>query len=96
MLVVNYCTYVEDRSAVAAIRPMHREYIARLWTENKIVGAGPLDGGAGGLFIYSVNDEAEALKLADEDPYSTMGALATRRLSAWKPVNTTPELLVTE
>jgi uncharacterized protein len=96
VLFVNYCTYVEDPAEVAAVRPKHREYIAKLSAEGKIVGAGPLADGTGGLFIYSVRDEEEARKLADEDPYSTMGVLTTAVLSVWKPANTSPELLVTE
>ena len=37
MLFVNYCTYVLDTPKVAAVRPDHREYIARLFEESKIL-----------------------------------------------------------
>ncbi len=95
LLFVNYCTYIQDPATVSAIRPAHREYIARLSDEGKIVAAGPLADGTGGLFIYSVKDEAEARNLVEEDPYSTMGALASSTLFGWKPVNVKSDLLVT-
>jgi uncharacterized protein len=94
VLFVNYCTYIQDLAVVSAIRPSHREYIARLSDVRKIVGAGPLADGTGGLFIYSVKDEEEARDLAEQDPYSKMGALASSILIGWKPVNVTPDLLV--
>jgi uncharacterized protein YciI len=94
LLFVNYCIYVQDPAAVSAIRPSHREYIARLSDEGKIVAAGPLADGTGGLFIYSAKDEEEARTLAKQDPYSTMGALASSTLICWTPVNVKPDLLV--
>lgn len=95
MLFVNYCTYVLDTPKVAAVRPTHREYIARLFEEGKILAAGPFADGTGGLFIYEARDEAEARKLAGEDPYASTGALASATLELWKPVNVNPKLLVT-
>lgn len=87
MLFVNYCTYVPDTAKVAAIRPTHRQYIARRSEEGKILAAGPFADGTGGLFIYDAKDEEEAKKLAGEDPYASMGALASATLMLWKPVN---------
>lgn len=95
MLFVNYCTYIRDSARVAAIRPSHREYIARLWSEDKILAAGPFMDGSGGLFIYEAANEEEAKKLAGEDPYATAGALASATLELWNPVNINPKLLVT-
>ena len=95
MLFVNYCTYIQDPAAVSAIRPSHREYIAVLSEKGKIVAAGPLADGTGGLFIYSVKNEMEARILAEQDPYSTMGALASSTLTIWRPVNVRSDLLVT-
>lgn len=94
MLFVNYCTYVLDTPKVAAVRPAHREYIARLFEESKILAAGPFADGTGGLFIYDARDEAEAKKLAGEDPYASMGALSSTTLELWKPVNVNPKLLI--
>ncbi len=94
MLFVNYCTYILDASKVAAIRPTHREYIARLFEGGKILAAGPFADGTGGLFIYEASDEAEAKKLAGEDPYASTGALASATLELWNPVNVNPKLLV--
>ncbi len=94
MLFVNHCTYIEDLAAVSAIRPSHREYIARLSDQGKIVAAGPLADGTGGLFIYSVETEEEARYLAEQDPYSTMGVLASSTLLHWKPVDVRSDLLV--
>jgi uncharacterized protein YciI len=94
MFFVNYCIYISDGAKVASTRPAHREYIARLWSEGKILAAGPFMNGAGGLFVYEATNEEEARRLAEEDPYAIAGVLASTTLDAWTPVNVNPRLLV--
>jgi uncharacterized protein len=52
MKFANYIRYVEDRDAVAAIRPAHRAYLRGLLEGGQLAAAGPFDDGSGALFIY--------------------------------------------
>jgi hypothetical protein len=57
----------------APYREAHRDYMASLKKEGKLVIAGKfLDGGGGG-YVLKVNSAEEARALADRDPYHANG-----------------------
>lgn len=95
MKVVNYAAYT-DGWTVAKLRPAHREYMAKLESESKLVAAGPFksaDGSyTGALFIYEVDSMQEARDIVAADPYSR-GAFAETRLHDWEVVTAVPDLL---
>lgn len=60
------------------VLPAHLDYQVRLEREGRLFGAGPIfeDGGTvptGGMIILRAEDEAEARRLADADPFHAAG-----------------------
>lgn len=76
--------YVLDR--FAAVRPRHREYLASLAEQGKVVVAGPLQDDTGGLVLYEAADSAELQRLIDADPYHLEGVIAERTVREFRPV----------
>jgi uncharacterized protein YciI len=78
--------YTADRDKLAAVRPLHREYLGRLAAEGKVTGAGPWADDSAGFAVYHVADRDELDRLLDEDPYTTGGVAADRAVHEWKLV----------
>lgn len=60
------------------VLPAHLDYQVRLEREGMLFGAGPIfeDGGTvptGGMIVLRAEDEAEARRLADADPFHAAG-----------------------
>jgi uncharacterized protein YciI len=92
MRIVNYATY-GSLEMVAALRPAHREYMAQLSAEGRLVAAGPFSDGSGALFIYAADSVAAAEEIVAADPYQVGGAFASYRLSQWEVVRVNPSLI---
>ncbi|HET6504331.1 MAG TPA: YciI family protein [Amycolatopsis sp.] len=76
--------YVQEK--FAAVRPAHREFLAKLAAEGTVAVAGPIGDDVGGLALYQA-ENAEALqKIIDADPYHLEGAIAERSVREFKPV----------
>ncbi|MEJ1978848.1 MAG: YciI family protein [Acetobacteraceae bacterium] len=91
MKFVNYAKYNPEK--ITALRPVHRAYAARLMAEGKLVTAGPLTDGSGGLFIYEAETLEEAEALVRDDPYTTGGGIASYELTGWTMVGANIDLL---
>ena len=77
--------YREDAN-VDATRPRHRQYLAGLRDEGKLIGAGPLvDGRASALLIYKAEDEQGCRGMIDNDPMQTEGVLKSYTVTEWNP-----------
>jgi uncharacterized protein YciI len=92
MRIVNYATYSSPEK-IAVLRPAHREYIAQLFAEGKLVAGGPFTDGSGALFIYAADSLAAAEEIVAADPYQVGGAFASCRLSPWEVVRVNPALI---
>jgi hypothetical protein len=93
MKVVNYAAYVPEPERVAALRPAHREYMARLLADGRLVASGPFTDGSGALYIYEVASLALAEEIVAADPYHIGGVFADCRLSAWEIIKANPVLI---
>ena len=62
-----------DRSALAPLREAHLAYLTGLKEHGKLLLAGRFGDGRGGMYILSTENEAEARRLAEADPYHTAG-----------------------
>jgi uncharacterized protein len=71
----------------------HREYIAQLAAEGRLVAGGPFTDGSGGLFIYTADSLAAAEEIVAADPYQVGGAFASYRLSPWEVVRVNTALI---
>ncbi len=75
-----------DADTRARVRPLHLEYIADLHTQGKVLLGGPIGDGSGAMVVYSVEDEAEARRLVENDPYAAEGVATEPRLREWTVV----------
>lgn len=75
---------IGDLAARDAARPKHREYLNQLFSDGKLLEAGPFADGTGSLFIYEAAGEAEARALFAADPYSlTSGVVERAEFREW-------------
>ncbi|MFP7364637.1 YciI family protein [Corynebacterium callunae] len=84
-------SYSPDSEAVVAARPVHREFVASLLAEGKIVGSGPFTDGEGGALIVIALPEGSTLVDAEtvmnNDPFYKEGVLDNRTIQTWNPVS---------
>lgn len=76
--------YAEDRDALQAARPAHREYLQGLVEKGKVLLAGPWADDLGGFVIYEAAGPEELDKLLADDPYTTEGVAAERSIREWR------------
>jgi len=85
--------YTADRDRIAAVRPVHRQYLAQLKDQGKLVASGPFTDDSGALIIYEANDRQEAEQLLQRDPFCRQGVFRSWQLRPWNPVLANRELL---
>jgi uncharacterized protein len=93
MKVVNYVAYTAVPGRVAALRPAHREYLAQLHADGRLVACGPFTDGCGALYIYEAGSLAAAAEIVAADPYQIGGVFADCRLSPWEIIKANPVLI---
>ena len=77
--------YKLDDPQLATVRPIHREYLAKLRDEGKLALSGPLtDGGA--LIIYEAETKEEAEALYEADPFKTAGVFQSHVIRPYNPI----------
>ena len=93
MKVVNYAAYTSATWRIAALRPAHREYLARLHADGRLVACGPFTDGSGALYIYETGSLAEAEEILAADPYQIADVFAGCSLSTWDIIKANPALI---
>ncbi len=78
--------YAQDKAKIAAIRPLHRQYLTDLRQRNQLVAAGPFIDDSGALIIYEASSQADAEKLLQGDPFHKNGIFLKYQFRPWKPV----------
>lgn len=82
--------YNPNNPQIAKTRPAHREFIASLHAEGKILGSGPHPDSLGGALIILQLADATSTKdviaLMDQDPYYIAGTITKRSFREWNPV----------
>ncbi|MCQ9366838.1 YciI family protein [Brevibacterium sp. 50QC2O2] len=80
--------YGPDTEKRMANRPAHRAWQGRLNEAGVILASGPLadDGVPGGLFVMEAKDRAAVEDLLTQDPYASLGVIATTTIRQWEPV----------
>ena len=59
----------EQNERRLAARPKHREFLARLKAEGRLINGGPFADGTGALLVYRAADVDEVRGILAEDPY---------------------------
>src|SRR5699024_6560863 len=78
--------YVYDDTSAAGrdeIRPVHVEFLQDCFDKGRLLVSGPADDGAGALLIITGQDEADVLKLMENDPFAENALLTDRTIRRW-------------
>jgi len=78
--------YTKDKNKIAAVRPVHRQYLSGLRERGKLAASGPFTDDSGALIIYEAETKEEAEGLLKEDPFNQNGIFVSYVLRPWNPV----------
>ncbi len=76
----------ENEDERIAVRPAHREYLATLVDQGKLLVSGPYTDQSGAVIVYEVEDAAELKAVLAADPYTPAGVVAETRVHEWQAV----------
>ena len=74
------------------LRPAHRERLAGLVADGRLLAAGPWSDDSGALLVFLVDDRAALDVLMAEDPYYTAPGVTVASIQEWNPVTRHPAL----
>lgn len=83
--VVTY-GYAANPIELNQVRPTHREWLATLLAEGKLLASGPMVDRAAALLIFKSESIEELNALLDSDPFELAGMIGERTIEAWNPV----------
>jgi uncharacterized protein len=84
--------YASDKTKIAALRPVHRQYLAELRQRGQLAASGPFTDDSGALIIYEANTKEEAEQFLQGDPFYQNGIFVRYQLRPWNPVIANLEL----
>lgn len=84
--------YSRDKDKIAAIRPVHRQYLATLRERGQLAASGPFTDDSGALIVYEATSAEEAEKLLQGDPFHVNGVFLSYVMRPWNPVIANREL----
>lgn len=84
--------YSRDKDKIAAIRPVHRQYLATLREHGQLAASGPFTDDSGALIVYEAASAEEAEKLLKGDPFHANGIFLSYVMRPWNPVIANREL----
>ena len=73
-------------------RPAHRERLAALTQQGKVLAAGPWADESGALLVLAVDTAEEARAIVDADPYYTGPGVRVVSLQEWSCVTRHPAI----
>ncbi len=82
-LFVALLEFSADEALRLRTRPAHREYLRTLLDAGKLAMSGPWVDDTGAMLIYQAENQAEAERLLDADPYRDAGVVADARIKEW-------------
>ena len=80
-----WVTYTNHEERIR-VRPSHREYLAKLLADGKLVASGPFADESGALLVYQAESEAVVRQLMDADPNNAVGAFGEVTIRKWNRV----------
>jgi hypothetical protein len=83
--VVTY-GYSADPIELNQVRPTHREWLATLLADGKLLASGPMVDRPSALLIFKAESIEELNALLDNDPFELAGMIGERAIEAWNPV----------
>jgi len=78
--------YADEPARLDAHRPGHKNYLASLFEQDRIVISGPLiDGKPGALLILDAENADQVAEWLDGDPFWKLSLIAAREIRSWRP-----------
>lgn len=78
--------YVDDTDLVGAIRPTHREWLAKQLESGSLLASGPMVNRPAALLIWKAESIEALNELLDQDPFEIAGAITERTIEEWNTV----------
>ncbi len=78
--------YITDQDRVQSVRPVHREYLAKLKEQGRLAASGPFADGSGALIIYEADSPEQAEALLKDDPFCKAGVFVSWQIRPWNQV----------
>jgi len=78
--------YIQDKEKIAALRPVHRQYLASLKEKGQLAASGPFTDDYGALIVYEAATKEEAEKLLRGDPFCENGIFVRWTIRPWNTV----------
>ena len=78
--------YLSDAEKVQSIRPTHREYLAGLKEQGRLVASGPFTDGSGALIVYEAGSPEQAEELLRNGPFNQAGVFIAWVIREWNQV----------
>jgi hypothetical protein len=72
-----------DDPRLPEIRPAHRQYLATLFEQGKLVLCGPFTEGGGALIVLETPTKEDADAILKADPFSQAGVFTSWDMSPW-------------
>lgn len=79
-------TFDKDNDRRLAVRPAHREHLAKLYEEGTLVMAGPFADDSGAILIYRAASQEEFEAVLAADPYVVEDVATRVSLRQWAPL----------
>ncbi|MCC3283924.1 MULTISPECIES: YciI family protein [Arthrobacter] len=86
IFAVEYVYDAESAELRAQHRPAHREWLAALVEEGRVLASGPFADGAGALLIFTAESEEDLNNLLKQDPLAAGGGISGLKTTEWQPV----------
>lgn len=78
--------YDADSAAIRSEhRPTHRQWLAGLVEQGRLLASGPFTDGAGALLIFTAEDDVDLSNLLMQDPFAAVGAISGMKTTEWEP-----------
>jgi uncharacterized protein YciI len=81
-----------DDSARLGLRPGHRERLAELAADGRLLAAGPWSDDSGALLVFLVDTRAELDEILAADPYYSAPGVTLTSVQEWSLVTRHPAL----
>jgi uncharacterized protein YciI len=78
--------YAQDKAKIAAVRPVHRQYLASLKEKGQLAASGPFTDDSGALIVYEAATREDAEALLRGDPFHQNGIFVSWQLRPWNTV----------
>lgn len=79
-------TYGATLEQLAELRPVHREFISKLYEEGVVLASGPIGNYDGALILVKAANVESVAHLFDNDPFDIAGFITDRVIREWTPV----------